>query len=226
MKILSVFIDETGDFGAFDKKAPYYGVTLVFHDQSDDISSNIVALDQHVANLDYPQHTIHVGPIIRREGFYENDTREQRRSLFNALFHFSRRLPIRYLFPYISKRELDPSDETALQASLSRAIATDLKDNMDFFSVYDKIIVYYDNGQHELRRILVSVFNTLFSTVEFRKIKTSDYRLQQAADLVCTLELTNLKYSRKTQSRSEDDFFGSHNLFHKNIYRFIRKKHL
>ncbi len=34
MSELSVFIDESGDFGPYEHHAPYYIITLVFHDQS------------------------------------------------------------------------------------------------------------------------------------------------------------------------------------------------
>lgn len=33
MKELSVFIDESGDFGAYEPHSPYYIITMVFHDQ-------------------------------------------------------------------------------------------------------------------------------------------------------------------------------------------------
>ena len=45
-KILSVFIDESGDFGKYDPKSPYYYVSMVLHDQSVDISSEIDSLEQ------------------------------------------------------------------------------------------------------------------------------------------------------------------------------------
>ena len=43
-KILSVFIDESGDFGFIKDASKYYLITLVFHDQSIDISeySNVL----------------------------------------------------------------------------------------------------------------------------------------------------------------------------------------
>lgn len=31
MRELSIFIDESGDFGPFEKHAPYYVLSLVFH---------------------------------------------------------------------------------------------------------------------------------------------------------------------------------------------------
>ena len=45
-KILSIFIDESGDFGKFDSKNPYYYVSLVLHDQSIDITENIKNLEE------------------------------------------------------------------------------------------------------------------------------------------------------------------------------------
>ena len=88
-KILSVFIDESGDFGKYDSKSPFYYVSMVLHDQSIDISSEIENLEKRVASYGFPNHAIHVGPIIRREKIYKNELMENRKSLFNALFHFT-----------------------------------------------------------------------------------------------------------------------------------------
>ena len=46
MKELSVFIDESGDFGEYDPKAPFYIISLVAHDQSKDLSEQIYTLDE------------------------------------------------------------------------------------------------------------------------------------------------------------------------------------
>lgn len=72
-KTLSVFIDESGDFGKYNPKSPYYYVSMVLHDQSVDISSEIDSLEQRVTNFGFPHHAIHVGPIIRREKQYEKE---------------------------------------------------------------------------------------------------------------------------------------------------------
>ena len=41
MKELSIFIDESGDFGDYDPKAPFYIIGMVFQDQKNDISEAI-----------------------------------------------------------------------------------------------------------------------------------------------------------------------------------------
>ena len=41
MKELSIFVDESGDFGEYRYHSPYYIITMVFHDQNNDITDNI-----------------------------------------------------------------------------------------------------------------------------------------------------------------------------------------
>ena len=65
-KVLSVFIDESGDFGAYEHHAPYYLVAMVLHDQSVDITSDIRGMDERMRSLGYDHHAIHTGPLIRR----------------------------------------------------------------------------------------------------------------------------------------------------------------
>ena len=223
-KILSVFIDESGDFGAFEPHSPYYLVAMILHNQSIDISSNISNFETHLTNLGYPQHAVHTGPLIRRESVYSNDLIEERKRLFNALFHFARKLNINYSCIKIKKSEC--KDVIDLTAKLSKAIAANLRDHKSFWNSFDNVIIYYDNGQIELTKILTSVFNTLYTHVEFRKVKPVDYKLFQVADLICTLELLSEKAEINLLSKSEIEFFGSSRDFKKNYLKHIQKKKL
>ena len=51
MKELSIFVDESGDFGEYEKHAPYYIVTMIFHDQTIDISDNINLLNKSLKQI-------------------------------------------------------------------------------------------------------------------------------------------------------------------------------
>ena len=55
-------------------------------------------------------------------------------------------------------------------------------------------------------------------------IKPAQYRLFQVADLITTLELTELKRKNGENSKSELLFFKSMRDFHKNFYKHIIKK--
>lgn len=224
-KVLSIFIDESGDFGKFDSKNPYYYVALVLHDQSININENIKGLEEHLKNLGYPNHAIHTGPIIRREQFYKHELMEDRKTLFNSLYHFTRKLDINYLCVKINKKECD-DNVFAYTAKLAKQISSELKLYFDYFNSFDLIINYYYNGQGELTKIITTVFSTLFDNVEFRKVKPSDYKLFQVADLICTLELTKDKADKNLLSKSETEFFHSAKDFKKNIYKQIEKKQI
>lgn len=221
-RVLSVFIDESGDFGTYEYHAPYYLVSMVLHDQSADISERVKELEYRLANLGYHQHAIHTGPLIRRESAYANDQMEQRKHLFNILFYFSRRLDIHYICASVDKHEC--KDTVDMTAKLSRSIGLSLTEHADFFKSYDRIIVYYDNGQVELTKIITTLFTVMFSHVEFRKVQPVDYKLFQVADLICTAELLAIKAEKKAFSKSETEFFHSIKNFKKEYLKAILKK--
>lgn len=221
-KILSIFIDESGDFGAYESHCPYYLVSMVMHDQRIEIKDNLICLDEHLQRLGYPNHAIHTGPLIRREAVYANDTVESRKKLFNSLFHFTRQLNFRYICVSIRKSEC--RDEIDMASHLSRAISEELRRNKEYLESFDKVIIYYDNGQIELTKILTSIFNSLFFNVEFRKVQPVNYRLFQVADLICTLELLSIKERNHLLTKSEEMFFGSVKELKKSYLRPLQKK--
>ncbi len=48
MKELSIFIDESGDFGEYDYRCPYYIIAMVMHDQSYDITADLEKLEREL----------------------------------------------------------------------------------------------------------------------------------------------------------------------------------
>ena len=51
MSELSIFIDESGDFGEVKERPAYYLVTMVFHNQAVDISIEIEKLEEVLLSL-------------------------------------------------------------------------------------------------------------------------------------------------------------------------------
>lgn len=71
MRELSIFVDESGDFGPFEKHSPFYILSLVFHDQNDDITSQVKAMRDALMDRGLPRgHAVHAGPLVRREQDY------------------------------------------------------------------------------------------------------------------------------------------------------------
>ena len=67
MKELSIFIDESGDFGNFEPHCRYYLVSFVFHDQAVDISSQVSVLDRKLVNLNI-DHVVHTVDAVCGKG--------------------------------------------------------------------------------------------------------------------------------------------------------------
>ena len=223
-KVLSIFIDESGDFGKLGSHSDRYVVGLVFHDQNNDLAPYIENFQSHLRNLGHSQHAVHTAPLIRREGHYRDGLMEDRIKLFSSLFNCARKMPVQYAHILIRKREC--RDYMHLNSKLSKELVAVISDHSDYFGRYDSVIIYYDNGQTELTKIINSVFSSRITNVEVRKVRPVDYLLFQVADLVCTMELLADKLDDKSFTRSELDFFKTHRDYKKNYLKWLRKKHL
>lgn len=224
MSELSVFIDESGDFGPYEHHAPYYIITLVFHDQSYGISEQIEHLRRHLVEQDFAEnHAIHSAPLIRRERDYVGMDLTARRKLFRSLFTFMRLCNISYKSFAFKKREF--SDHDKMVSKISREVSSFLKDHLALLQSFDRIIVYYDNGQKEITNLVNTLFNA-FLEAEVRKVSPSDYSLFQAADMFCTLTLLEEKLGNEGLSNSEKEFFMSVRDLKKNYLKPAHAKRL
>ncbi len=222
MKELSIFIDESGDFGEYNHHSPYYIIAMVFHDQTEDIQPAIAKLNQELSYLGLNNLCIHTGPIIRKEEIYINMSVDERRHIFNKMIAFARQIDIRYKCFYIEKKHILDINEAG--EKLSRQISQFIREHYEEFLSFDKVKIYYDNGQVEVSKILSSVFKALLPNPIFRKVMPSQYKLFQVADLLCTLTLVKLKLENHTFSKSEMTFFGSVRDLKKNYLKPLSKK--
>ena len=221
MKELSIFIDESGDFGEYEHHSPYYIIAMVFHSQSDDIKPAIAKLDKELSYLGLNGLCIHTGPIIRREEIYSNMTIDERRRIFNKMIAFIRQIHIQYKCFYIEKKHI--SNIVEATGKLSRQISQFIRGHYEEFLSFDTVKIYYDNGQVEISKILSSVFNALLPNPIFRKVMPSDYKLFQVADLLCTMTLIKLKLENNLFSKSELTFFGNIRDLKKNYLKSLSK---
>ena len=223
-KILSCFIDEAGDFGEYDYHSPYYIVSVVTHEQANSIQEEIDGLERYLSSLGFTHHALHTGPLIRRESVYENLEMEQRKKLFNLLFRFARKIPVQFFTAKVRKSEC--KDPDVLEARITKEIKAEIEKNDSYWRSFDKIIIYYDNGQKPLKRILNILFNSMFSNVEVRQVSPVDYKLFQVADLVCTLDHIKSKIDIGQFSNSEAEFFSSKHEFKKEYWRKLDQQRM
>lgn len=222
MKDLSVFVDESGDFGPYDYRTPYYIITLVFHDQETDVAEQISHFERSLAEMGLPNHVVHAGPLIRREEVYLNMSVDERKKIFHRAFNFLRSVDITYKTFVVEKKHIESALD--LVAALSKQLTRFFQENYEYFTPFDRVILYYDNGQGELTKMMVSILHAFFGNVEYRQAKPINYRLLQAADIICTMELTELKAENSQLSKSEQGFFVSGRELKKNYLKAMKRK--
>lgn len=220
MAELSIFIDESGHFDS--ARTGYYVLTLVLHEQRDDVAEPVGVLDMALKDFGFDGHVVHSGAAIRGEEIYRGMDIAVRKAIFTRFMAFTWKANITYQHFVFRKKEY--GDALKLEGALARQLGLFLRENADYFLTFGKVIAYYDNGQTEVTRTLNSVFNAFFFEVDFRNVKPKDYRLFQAADLFCTLELLRAKVEDNALSRSDLFFFRTKQTLQKDYLRKILKK--
>ena len=224
-KNISVFVDEYGSFDQSADSSRYYLLCFVLHDQSEDITEAVAGLEEALDALGVGRnHCIHAGPLIRREREYANMLREARRRILGRMMSFIRKVDFRYKCFALDKKFV--SGEAAIHDSLLQRIVRFLIDKSGTLNGYDRLKVYYDDGQPQIKHLLKEAF-ALFAakTVFAENVLPENYRMFQVADVLCTLELTRMKLlSGERLSRSEFDFFNGIQNLRKNYIKPLARK--
>ena len=223
MRELSIFCDESGDFGRLSQHAPYYLVSLVFHKRDIAISELVDRFYLEIRQRGLTSYLpLHTAPLIRREERYRLAPGPDRKRAFDVLLTFARRSPIEYKPFVIDKRFHGVGQD--LERRLAQDLGQFIRENLSYFQSFDRVVVYYDRGQKEISRTLELIFSSTLSHVEFRTVAPEDYILFQIADLACTIELVEAKRESSGLTRSEIAFFGSPAKFRRNYLKTLRRK--
>ena len=218
---LSIFVDESGDRGG---EARYYLISLVIHDQTKNITEAVTRYEAKLAKAGLPNIPFHSEPLLNGHKDYELLSIEQRKVMLAYFSSFVRQLPICYETFVYRRREFD--DPSKLTLRMKRDISSLLFEHLEFFQSFDDVKVYYDNGQDIVKRALDQSMGFVLSkgTVERRKTSMTDYRLEQVADFLCTIELAAIKYEAREAGSTYNKFFGGIGLFKRNWLKQARRK--
>lgn len=137
------------------------------------------------------------------------------------MFLFFHNIDVSYKCFVIDKNFISPTRD--IHDSLLQQIVGFLLSKSDELSAFDKLKVYYDNGQSKLTYLLREAFSVFASRTEFiPDVNPAHYRLFQVADITCTLELARAKLlSHDALSMSELVFFGGVKKLKKNYLKLL-----
>lgn len=186
-------------------------------------------LEKYEASLkqrDLDDIPMHASPLLNGHDHYDGLDLKTRKSLFVAFFIMLQHLPIRYR-TFIYRRSELP-DQEAFVTRMCEDIAMLLYDELPYFQSFNKVKIYYDNGQSIVAQSLHKAIDYALSkeSVLYRQTRSADYRLSQVADLLCALELTAQKYRNCEATAADNKFFGTASDFKNNYMRIIKRKRL
>ena len=211
---IEIFIDESGDFGSFDERCPYYIVAMVFHESTHPLFACIQELEYRLSLLDLENHCIHSSPAIRGEGDYYGMGLSIRRKMMSHFAAFARKSGLLHKCFLVKKNPADREDD--IVCSLREAIEPFVASNAERLLSYSTISVSYDRGQKPLSKLITEMFANRFLQVRIMKTLPIFSRIFQVADFVCTMRRLAFKLQINGKlAKSEKLFFGSVGNFRK-----------
>ena len=162
----------------------YYLLTLLFHDQSDDISGIVASYERSLANRELKDIPMHFAPLIRGNGPYEGLDTPGRNGLLMSFTVFCSIAPVRYTTFLYRKDQFE--DAAALRVKMKRDLIAFLFEHLAWLQGYDRIKIYYDDGQRIITHVLHHAFEYAVSkqTIMYKEASPTDYRLAQMADFI------------------------------------------
>ena len=204
IKRLNIFIDESGDFGFVKGSSDLYAVSFTLHESSDSIQSELKYLNERLKNLNY-EGMIHLAYLVAKRGDYSHFDLEKRKSIFWAIFYFSNRVKVKLKTIIIDKKYINKKMQ--LNMALAKEIGQFINDNREYLESFDKIVIYYDNGQETLATILDTIFATN-SKVERRvDFDHTEKRLFQVSDMLTVIDKMDYKRKNKMPFTKAEKYF-------------------
>ena len=81
-----------------------------------------------------------------------------------------------------------------------------IENNKEYFSKFDNVIIYYDNGQERLMNILKECFSSLNIKI-IEEFNHKEERLFQVADMLCVLEKSYFKIKKHIMINNHEKYF-------------------
>lgn len=219
---LNIFIDESGDFGFVDGSSELYEVSFTIHESEDSISNDLDYLNNRLKKAKY-DGMIHLADLVSKRGDYAHFNLEQRKSIFWSIFYFSKRVKVKIYTIIVDKRF--KNNRVQLNRELALEISKFFNSINEYMDEFEKVVVYYDNGQEALRAIIDTLLITK-NNVEHRiEFDYKEKRLFQVSDMLTFIDKIVYKHDHNMPlTKAEKYFFNVKDIL--GIIRQLKSKRL
>ena len=221
MKRLNIFIDETGMFE--ENTSDLYGVSFVFHEQNNSIIYEVRKFNNILKKIGF-DGMIHTSNLVRNVDEYKNYSLDDRRKILNSIIQFARNVKAQYHSIIINKK-YEKCDNDLLRKKLLKDINEFFVINQSYFKKFDKIVVYYDNGQIELSTLLKDSLSSYINYEQITNFDKKSKRLFQVADMLTFTDKLEYKLINKIKFTNSEKVFFSYKRI-KEIIKSLKNKRL
>ena len=219
---LNIFIDESGDFGFEKGSSELYAVSFTLHESTNSIKEELKYLNEKLSKLEY-DGMIHLAYLVAKRGDYAQFSLEKRKSIFWAIFYFAKRAKIQVHTIIVNKTFKNKKSQ------LTKELRNNIKEFFEFIGTYlekfEKVVIYYDNGQEELGKIIDSIVSTKDNVEHRTEFDHKNKRLFQVSDMLTVID--KLDYKRKNNiafTNNEKYFFKGKDF--RNIINLLKDKRI
>lgn len=203
---LNIFIDESGDFGFTEGSSELYAVSFTIHESNDSIINDLEYLSNRLKKADY-DGMIHLADLIARRGDYAHFDLQQRKDIFWSIFFFSKRVKVKIYTIIVDKRF--KNNKTQINKELASEINDFFNSISDYMNQFEKVVVYYDNGQDALGAIIDTLLLNKTNVEHRIEFDHKEKRLFQVSDMLTFVDKIVYKHQNNMlMTKAEKYFFN------------------
>ena len=166
---------------------------------------------------------IHLAYLVAKRGDYVHFSLEKRKSIFWAIFYFAKRVKIKVHTVIVNKNFKNKKSQ------LTKELRSEIKSFFEIISNYidefEKVVIYYDNGQEELGKILEDVLKNRNNVERRVDFDHREKRLFQVSDMLTFIDKIVYKHNNNIPlTKAEKYFFEVKNI--EGIIRQLKNKRI
>jgi len=177
---------------------------FTIHESGNSIKNELIYLNSRLEKVGY-NGMIHLADLVARRGEYSQFELKKRKDIFWSIFYFSKRADVKIHTIIVDKRFKNSKTQ------LNRELAIEINKLFSFMHIekFEKVVVYYDNGQEALGAIIDTLLlnkNNVEHRIEFNH---TEKRLFQVSDMLTFVDKIVYKHSNNMILTNAEKFFFS-----------------
>lgn len=193
-------------FGFTKGSSELYEVSFTIHESNDSIISDLEYLNNRLKLNNY-DGMIHLADLVARRGDYVHFELQQRKNIFWSIFYFAKRVKVKIHSIIIDKRF--KNNRVQLNKELASQIGTFFNSISNYMDEFEKVVIYYDNGQEALGAIIDTLLISK-SNVEHRiEFDHKEKRLFQVSDMLTFIDKIVYKHYNDIKMTKAEKYFFS-----------------